>query len=68
MPSIPNLVYSCYINDLVRRLKDLGYGVPVGDKDLTALLYADDIVLMAVSADKLQEMSMKSTSFALSGG
>ena len=50
------ILFSCYINDLVRRLKDLGYGVPIGDRDLTALLYADDIVLMADSADKLQRM------------
>lgn len=50
------ILFSCYINDLVRRLKELGYGVPIGDRDLTGLLYADDIVLMADSADKLQEM------------
>lgn len=50
------ILFSCYINDLVRRLKELGYGVSIGDRDLTALLYADDIVLMTNSASEMQAL------------
>ena len=55
MPTVP-ILFSCYINDLVRRLKELGYGVSIGDRDLTALLYADDIVLMTNSASEMQAL------------
>ena len=56
-------LFNCYINDLVKRLKEKGYGVGVGNKDLTALLYADDIVVMADSAQKLQELINEVDSF-----
>jgi len=43
------ILFSCNINDLVARLKTLGGGVTIGDRDLLSLLYADDIVLLADS-------------------
>ena len=50
------ILFSCYINNLVSRLKENGYGVDIGDRDLCSLLYADDIVLLASSASELQAM------------
>ena len=50
------ILFSCYINNLVCRLKEKGYGVDIGDRNLCSLLYADDVVLMTDSADELQAM------------
>ena len=50
---ISPILFSCYINDLVARLKTLGGGVTIGDRDLLSLLYADDIVLLADSPAEL---------------
>jgi len=49
------ILFSCYINGLVDRLKAVG-GVTIGDKELCALLYADDIVLTADTPEILQAM------------
>ena len=50
------ILFSCYINDLVDRLKTIGGGSLIGDRDICSLLYADDIVLIAESAERLQLM------------
>ena len=50
------VLFSCYINDLVRQLKEVDGGVRLGNEFLSALLYADDIVLTARSPEKLQGM------------
>ena len=57
------ILFSCYINDLVRRLKGLGGELSVGDRRLCSLLYADDIVLLADSAEHLQRMIDEVSSF-----
>ena len=41
------LLFSLYINSLVERLRGAGVGVECGGRMITALLYADDAVLMA---------------------
>ena len=52
------LLYALFINDLVKELNALNRGVEIaeGGKRLSALLYADDIVLLAKSKKDLQQM------------
>ena len=51
------LVFSLYnISDLVTSLNTINIGVPVEDKTVCVLLYADDIVLLADSVDNLQSL------------
>ena len=52
-PLSPTL-FNLYINDLVSYLKDLNIGIDIGDTKVCILLYADDIVLLAESANDLQ--------------
>jgi hypothetical protein len=52
------LLYALFINDLVKELNALNRGVEIeeGGKKLSALLYADDIVLLAENKKDLQRM------------
>ena len=51
----PNL-FNIFINDLAVDIKNLNLGIKMGDVNLSILLYADDIVLMAESDKDLQAM------------
>ena len=43
-------LFNFYIEELIVRIRNSGYGVRVGDKKLGCLAYADDLVLMAESS------------------
>ncbi len=49
-------LFSVFANDLVQEINDLDLGIPMGDLNVSILLYADDIVLMANTEEKLQSM------------
>jgi hypothetical protein len=49
-------LFSVFANDLAREINDLDLGVTVGDIKLSLLMYADEIVLMVDSVEKLQSM------------
>ena len=50
------LLYSIYVMGMVEKLEEEGLGVKEGDYWCGALLYADDVVLLAESPDELQKM------------
>lgn len=52
-------MFSLYINDLANEIKELNLGVDIGDMQLSILLYADDIALIAPDAESLQIMLNK---------
>ena len=43
------------MNDLIEEVKDLNLGIKFGEEMLSALLYADDIVLLAENEEDLQQ-------------
>ena len=47
-------LFSIYINGVVREIYEKGSGINMGGEKLAILLYADDIVLIANSAEELQ--------------
>ena len=47
--------FSIFLNDLAIDIKNLNSGILIDDYNLTILLYADDIVLLAPSPEKLQK-------------
>ena len=49
-------LFSIYINDLAQELNNLNCGLNVGDIMVSTLLYADDIILIAPTAENLQFM------------
>ena len=49
-------LFAMFIDDLVRELKQLGVGVTCGDVQLSILLHADDIILVAENETDLQKM------------
>ena len=49
-------LFSMYINDLATGIKDLNCGVTIDDMNVSILLYADDIVLIAPEEESLQKM------------
>ena len=54
--SLSPTLFSIYLNDLATEIKDLNVGVPVPDIDISLLLYADHIVILAPNEEKLQSM------------
>jgi len=49
-------LFSVYINDLAERINSLNCGITVDDIQLSILLYADDIALIAPDENSLQSM------------
>jgi len=49
-------LFAIYINDLRERINRLGCGIQIDDIQLSILLYADDIVVIAPDESKLQLM------------
>ena len=49
-------LFSVYINDLAQEIKNLSCGATLDDIMVSMFLYADDIVLIAPTADNLQLM------------
>ena len=53
---ISTSLFSVYINDLVKEINDLNCGITIDQSMISLLIYADDIVLLAPSAENLQLM------------
>ncbi len=49
-------LFSIFINDLAKEIKDMDIGIPIGELKLCILLYADDIVLLSENERDLQSM------------
>ena len=54
--SLSTTLFNLYVNDLVQEIKSLGRGVNCGNFQISILLYADDIVLVADNENNLQTM------------
>ena len=52
-------LFSRYINDLANAIKQMRLGIDIDDHQLSFLLYADDIALIAPDAQSLQLMLNK---------
>ena len=50
------ILFSMFLNDLATGIKDLNCGVKINGRDVSILLYADDIVLIAPNEQNLQKM------------
>ena len=50
------ILFSLFINGLARKINEVGKGVEAGGRQVRLLMYADDIVLLAESAEDLQRM------------
>ena len=48
------LLFTLSLNDLDSKINDVSTGVRLGDRNICTLLYAEDLVLLANSADDLQ--------------
>jgi hypothetical protein len=57
-------LYSVFINGLADELREHGFGIDIGGRLVAILLYADDIVLVAKSADELKSMLRVAAAFA----
>ena len=50
------LLFSLFLNDLTRKLKNMKNGYRIDREEYSILLYADDIVLFSDNENKLQEV------------
>jgi len=50
------LLFSVYVDDLIRLLKRSGYDTYIGSEFVGTILYADDITLLSGSCRGLQKM------------
>ena len=49
-------LFNIFINDLAENIKELNLGIKIGDINLSILLYADDIAVIADNEKDLQTM------------
>ena len=49
-------LFNIFINDLAENIKELNLGIKIGDINLSVLLYADDIAVIAENEKDLQTM------------
>ena len=50
------LLFNIFLCDLAKKLSDLGGNLKLGDSSINSLFWADDLVLLADSEEKLREM------------
>src|ERR1700753_4244443 len=50
------ILFAVFIDELVKELRATNLGVRLGDKQLQALLFADDVVIMAATPEELQQL------------
>ena len=62
------LLFNININDLEDFLKKYNHGISFGNKNISNLLFADDVVLIANSAEDLQHLIDGMASFSLQWG
>ncbi len=53
---LSSTLFALYIDNLARKIKSLNSGICIDDVNVSILLFADDIVLIAESEEKLQYM------------
>ena len=52
-------LFNLYVNDLIEEINSIKCGITVGNEMVSALMYADDMVLISHSEDHLQQMLNK---------
>ena len=50
------VLFNCFIDELAMKLKEADCGLYIDGRQVESLLYADDVVLMTYSAEKLQSL------------
>lgn len=53
------LLFNLYINDLVFSIKSSCNSIPIGGENVSLLMYADDLVLLARNENDLKKMLLK---------
>ena len=54
--SLSPFLFNLFINDIALRIKSLGKGICIDNENVSILMYADDIVLIAENDEELQHM------------
>ena len=54
--SLSPTLFCLFINDLISEINDLNLGIDIGTRQISILVFADDIVLIGDSENKLQAM------------
>ena len=62
------LLFNIHINDLEEFLKKEGHGILIGNKEISSLLFEDDVVLMGNNAEDLQRLINGMATYSLQWG
>ena len=49
-------LFALYLNDFAEEIKDFRCGIPVGDQQISILLFADEVALIAETEENMQKM------------